>query len=316
MVPTAGSGRQKRVRDEAAAWHVRMMEPTSEAEVAAFEQWLQADAAHAQAYDQVQSISSLGARLPHRLLRGSSAPASPRLRPAFGLALVVVCLLAAGLWVTNPAAEPAYAAVSNPGPSVRAVRLKDGTHVILDAGTDLAIAFGEDARNVRILAGRARFAVAPDDDRPFSVAAPAATVIAADSMFDVEMGGDGARIYVAKGDLAVAELRGRSLTAPIPLKAGEAVSVRDGRLERMTIGPREARWPASRLGFDETPLATIVTLANRGGGRDIELRDEAIGTLKVTGVLDIRDTPSLARKLAATHDLQIEESGGPIMLTR
>src|SRR3546814_10441917 len=102
MVPTAESGRQKRVRDEAAAWHALMMEPTSEAEVTAFEHWLQADSAHAQAYEEVESISSLGERLPRRLLAKSSARTPARLRPAFGLALVAVCLLAAGLWLTNP----------------------------------------------------------------------------------------------------------------------------------------------------------------------------------------------------------------------
>src|SRR3546814_18067613 len=91
MAPTVGSGRQKRVRDEAAAWHARMMEPTSKAEVVAFEHWLQADPAHARAYDEVQSISSLGTRLPSRLLARSSARTPSRLRPTFGLALVVVC---------------------------------------------------------------------------------------------------------------------------------------------------------------------------------------------------------------------------------
>src|SRR3546814_12598749 len=96
-----------------------MMEPTSKAEVVAFEHWLQADPAHARAYDEVQSISSLGTRLPSRLLARSSARTPSRLRPTFGLALVVVCLLLAGLWLTNPGAQPAYAAVSNPGPSAR-----------------------------------------------------------------------------------------------------------------------------------------------------------------------------------------------------
>src|SRR3546814_6570996 len=133
-------------------------------------------------------------------------------------------------------------------------------------------------------------------------------------MFDVGTEGDEARIYLAKGDREVAALEGQA--APIPLKPGQAVSVRDGRLERITIEPREARWPAGRLGFEETPLATIVTLANRGGGPDIEFQDEAISALKVTGVLDLRDTPSLAHKLAATRGLRMEESGGSIMLTR
>src|SRR3546814_20791339 len=113
--------------------------------------------------------------------------------------------------------------------------------------------------------------------------------------------------------MGVAECTGRSPAGVSPGKAGEAGNVRDGRLDRTTIEPREARWPASRLGFEETPLATIIALANRGGGPDITLRDEAIGTLRVTGVLDIRDTPSLARKLAAAHNPHAEEGGGQLI---
>src|SRR3546814_13384941 len=113
-------------------------------------------------------------------------------------------------------------------------------------------------------------------------------------MFDVGTEGDEARIYLAKGDLEVAALEGQA--APIPLKPGQAVSVRDGRLERITIEPREARWPAGRLGFEETPLATIVTLANRGGGTDLEFQDEAHSAHTVTGFLDIRTPPSHAHQ--------------------
>src|SRR3546814_6456025 len=72
------------------------------------------------------------------------------------------CALVTGV---QTCALPIYAAVSNPGPSVRAVRLRDGTRIILDARTELAIAFGEEARNARILAGRARFAVARSEER-------------------------------------------------------------------------------------------------------------------------------------------------------
>src|SRR3546814_6048431 len=112
-------------------------------------------------------------------------------------------------------------------------------------------------------------------------------------MFDVGTEGDEARIYLAKGDLEVAALEGQA--APIPLKPGQAVSVRDGRLERITIEPREARWPAGRLGFEETPLATIVTLANRGGGPDIEFQDEAISALKVRSEEHTSELQSLMR---------------------
>src|SRR3546814_10207770 len=93
MAPTVGSGRQKRVRDEAAAWHARMMEPTSKAEVVAFEHWLQADPAHARAYDEVQSISSLGTRLPSRLLaRSRSEEHTSELQSLMRNSYAVFCL--------------------------------------------------------------------------------------------------------------------------------------------------------------------------------------------------------------------------------
>src|SRR3546814_14136545 len=122
------------------------MEPTSEAEVTAFEHWLQADSAHAQAYEEVESISSLGERLPRRLLAKSSARTPARLRPAFGLALVAACLLAAGLCLTNPGIQPAYPAVSHPNPSVRHVRLGDGTRGLLTKGPDIAAPIEEHPR--------------------------------------------------------------------------------------------------------------------------------------------------------------------------
>src|SRR3546814_11594894 len=123
------------------------MEPTSEAEVTAFEHWLQADSAHAQAYEEVESISSLGERLPRRLLAKSSARTPARLRPAFGLALVAVCLLAAGLWLPNPGIQPAYAPGPNPAPSRRPVRLGAGHRVNPAQGTDLAVPRAKNTMN-------------------------------------------------------------------------------------------------------------------------------------------------------------------------
>lgn len=316
MPTRTGRGRQKRVRDEAAAWHARMMEPTSDAEVAAFEEWLEAAPTHAQAYDEIQSLSSLGAKLPRQLLDESPASSRWAFQPAFGFAAAILIMFVAGLWLDAPGAQPAYAAVSNPGPSIRTVRLVDGTEIILDARTELAVAFEDDARQVRLSAGRARFIVASDETRPFSVSTPSATVTARGTIFDVTLSGDAASIFVVEGVVDVSAAESGTRIAATAVRPGEAVEVRGSRLSSTSVPHSEARWPVSRLAFDNASLASIVRMANREGDPDIALQDSEVGKLEITGVLDIRDTRTLARKLAATHDLRIDETAGSIVITR
>lgn len=316
MPMSNGGVPDKRVKDEAAAWHMRMMEPVSEAEVAEFEEWLERSPTNAQAYDEIQKLSSLGERLPRRLLFEQSVDRRWRFQPAFGFAAAIVVMLIAGLWLMSPISEPAYAAVSNPGPAIREVRLDDGTEIILDAGTELAVAVADDARRVRITAGRARFTVSLDGERPFSVTAKAATATARRSVFDIAVQGKTASIVVIDGVVDVAASNGETSAPATAIRSGQAVETQGGRLGRSSVVQSETRWPDSRRAFDNTPLATIVRMANRDGDPDIVLRDETIGALEVTGVLDIRNTRALAHKLAATYNLRVEESADAIIITR
>lgn len=316
MVAGFDSRRQKRIATQASDWHARMLEPTSEAEVQAFENWLRSDPAHPVAYGDVEPVSDFGVRLPRRLL-ARSGTGSVRIRPSFGLAAAVTLFLGAGLWLTTQAPQAAQAAVSNPGPAVRGVRLSDGTVAILDTGAELAVAFDRNARVVTLRSGRVRFNVARDAERPFSVAAEQAIVTARGTVFDVTLVPGEMRVWVIEGEIALVIVPpDQATTEPIALRSGQAVNVRDGRLSQMTIEPAAARWPAGRLAFDDKPLATVVAMANRQGSPKILLGDDSAGTMRVTGVLDIRDTRALARKLAATLGLRVEERDPAILLRR
>lgn len=307
-------GDTKRIGDEAAAWHARMLEPTSADEVAAFEAWLDEAPEHARAYHEVQCVSSLGANLPNRLLHDQPAASTWRLRPAFGLAAAIVLVVLAGVWLVAPGAQPAYAAISNPGPAIRAVRLTDGSKIILDAQTELAVGLESDAREVRIASGRARFTVAPGDERPFSVSTPAGTVTARGTVFDVALVEEVTKVFVIEGIVDLADHEQAQHSDKMAVRSGQAVELRDGRVRPTAINQLEARWPAGRLPFDEATLASVVQMANREGDPDIMLESDAVASLKVTGVFDIRDTRELARKLAATHDLRAQEDGGSIII--
>lgn len=309
-------GNNKRVGDEAAAWHARMLEPTSADEVAAFEAWLDEAPEHARAYHEVQRVSSLSTNLPSRLLHDEPAASTWRLRPALGLAAAIVLMVLAGLWLVAPGAQPAYAAVSNPGPAIRAVRLTDGSKVVLDARTELAVALEDDAREVRITSGRARFTVAPDDERPFSVSTSEGTVTARSTVFDVALADESTKVFVIEGTVDISDHERTQGSDATPVRSGQAVELRDGRVHATVIDGLEARWPAGRLPFDEATLASVAQMANRHGDPDIVLENDAVASLKVTGVFDIRDTRELARKLAATHDLRAQEDDGSIIIGR
>ena len=295
-----------------------MLEPASEAEVQAFEAWLSADADHGRAYAETESLAALSARLPRRILASPvAAPSRPLLRPAFAVVAVVFLIVASARVMTGQGRQAAYAAIANPGPAVRGFRLSDGTTVILDSGARLAVSFDPDARTITLQSGRVRFNVAQDVRRPFSVKAAQSTLRAGGAVVDVDLSKNEVSIRVVDGDaLLTTASSGHEDLRAIRLDEGRAVIIRDGRLGETKVDAAAARWPEARLAFDDASLATIVELANRRGRPKIILADAGVGALRVTGVLDIRDTRSLARKLAATLDLRVEEHSDELRLTR
>jgi transmembrane sensor len=294
-----------------------MLEPASEAEVEAFEAWLHADPKHGEAYAQVESLAALSSRLPRRLLAAApSARTQAVLRPAFAVATAVLLIVASALVLTGQGRQAAYAAIANPGPAVRGFTLVDGTTVVLDSGARLAVSFERDARTITLQSGRVRFNIARDARRPFAVKAARATLRTSAAMVDVTLRGGEVQILVLDGEVALTASDAPKDRNDVSIEDGTAVRIIGGQISDTAVEPGATRWPEARLAFDDARLATIVQLANRRGSPKIELADGAIGELRVTGVLDIRDTASLARKLAATLDLRVEDRSDRIRISR
>lgn len=296
-----------------------MLEPSSEAEVDAFEAWLATDPEHPRAYAAVEARSERSTRLPRRLL-GAVPARRFTLRPVLGAALAAGIAVGAMLWLSG--AGPgvpgvAEAALSNPGPGIRSVRLEDGSTLKLDTGTTLSVLLNSDTRRIRVRSGRTRFAVARDPGRVFTVIARDTTVRAKAAVFDVTTTETAVRVQVVEGDVIVTpRASGAGPDAVVPLESGQALDVSGRGVQRPAPDPEAVRWPDSRVGFTDAPLATVLAAANRGQEPAILLDDPAIGRLKVSGVLDMRDPASLARKLATALDLRIEHRAGAVLLTR
>ena len=182
---------------EATDWLIRLQEtPEDTALRREFETWRQQRPAHAAAWAETQRVSAAMRRVQPRhagqwrpaldKLRGQTrAPAIPASTPRAearrpGRRLIRFSAVAALLLVAvnlGPGWLRAWQADFSTGTAeTRTLTLADGSRVTLAPESALKIAYTPAGRNLRLLAGRAFFEVAPHAARPFRVTAGAVNV--------------------------------------------------------------------------------------------------------------------------------------------
>jgi transmembrane sensor len=301
--------RDRRTLNDAAAWYARMQEPGSAEEVAAFEAWLSRDPAHARAYAELDAVSQAAGKVPARPV-ATQRQRRPIAQPVLVVAVLALALVSAALlWPS--VSSPAFAAISNPGPAVRGVQLADGTTVWLDSGAEIGVRQAETGSEIAVRRGRVRI-VPHGADTPVAVSAGNVTITPNATKLDVTVSDAGVAIGALDGPLTANGVPG-SATHTLRIEPGGA-RVIDAKGARTASLDRS--WPASRVRFKGEPLARVVALANRQGDPDIRVPDPALAALHVSGVFDLRETRSLARKLAATFDLDVAERDGALELHR
>lgn len=307
--------RKRRIRREAARWRVEMLEPQSAGLRAEFDAWFAADPAHARAYDELERLTTLATRLPNGEHRRALIGRERALRPAFGMAMAAAIAVGGVLLLARPDSPATEMALTNSGTAIRLLRLSDGSTVTLDVATRLTVTIGPNSREAHLRSGRARFQVADDPGRPFVVSLPEGRVEARGGAFDVALSANRTTVVPVKGEVRVYPT-GADQDGAVAVRAGSAAWVASGDVVSTAVSRRERLWPAGRIAFNRTPLAKVVATANRLGGPPIRLGSDAVGSLEVTAVLDLRDTRALAPKIAAALDLKIDERDGSIVLNR
>jgi len=252
--------------------------------------------------------------VPPRLLSQSQphpVRSRPIWRPALALATIVLMAVAAlGLWQSMSA--PAFATLANPGSAVRGYRLADGTSVFLDAGAEVGVSLRGDRREIEVRKGRARIKGGLDP-RPFEVLANRRRIVPGPTQLDVAVDDDRVTISALDGGLMLERSGSASSVDKLALGRGEAVTV--DATGQSAVVP-DTGWPLARVHFEGAPLGRILAAANRHGDPQIATATLAISSLPVTGVLDLRDTRRLARKLAAALALRIDDGGDRLILSR
>jgi transmembrane sensor len=197
----------------------------------------------------------------------------------------------------------------------RALTLPDGTGVILDTNSAIAVRFLAGHRAVRLLRGRAFFNVAHDAAAPFAVSAGDRTITDVGTQFCLSETGRGVTVTLAQGRILVG---GKG--PPVALSAGQQlVASTGGRDVVASVDLDQAlAWRDGFLEFRDEPLGQAFAEMNRYGRTPVVIRDPATSALRISGRFHTGDPAQFARSLTAIYPVKLVHgpSGDEIALER
>ncbi|MGE5566499.1 MAG: FecR family protein [Parcubacteria group bacterium] len=334
------------VKREAVAWFTRRQGGLTDAEARALDAWLEADPAHAEAY---QSVMRAWARMelpreaPELLaMRAKALKVGPERRAvwrmAAGIAAAAVLGAGAYAWQTDLIGYREY-----PNQTFRTdvgqrstVTLPDGSVVTLNTDTVLRTKSDGERRLLYLDKGQAFFKVAHDRRHPFVVSAAGRTVTAVGTAFDVRVDHGRFAVTLVEGKVRVetpspqppAPARARA-AAPqalqpatpvqdVELVAGNQFTALDD--SRWTVSradtARETTWLTGWLKFQDEPLGQVVEEFNRYSDRRIVIEDPKLADRKITGRFKAGDVDAFVRALAEYDIARLESDRDVVRLTR
>lgn len=328
MIGLASSNEDDRPA-QAGDWLARLQrDDLSEADVLAFDEWLTASPANAQAYDAAlaawTAFDGVGPAVLAELAAADRRGVKSGARPDF-----------ARRWMIGAGGAVAAAALAiailpgvlmGPGAETfatgkgehRTVALADGSTVDLNAETRLSVTLARHERRVEMGPGEAIFDVAADTGRPFTIHAGEHTVRVVGTQFNVRNREDGLAVTVSRGIVEVRPTDAATGGKAYVLRPGQKLDLRDdGSAKLSAVTPQEAlSWRAGRLIYRGEPLATVVADLNREFAAPIQIADADLAAMPVSGVLVVDSQPQVIERLTLMFPLTAVPSGRNVLLRR
>lgn len=293
------------IEDAATAWAVRTGDPAFD-DWEAFTGWLEADPAHALAYDRVAAAAADAAEAdlpPIAAPKPAERAPSPARRWWLGgaVAASVAALAGIGAWQLQGSR---YSIETAPG-ETRVVALADGGSIALGGGTRIVLD-RDDPRVATLDAGQALFTIRHDDAAPFRLAVGGDTIVDVGTVFDVKRSAGATSVAVSEGAV-VFNPDGQN----VRLDPGGWLSSREGdvayRLAEVPLDQVGA-WREGRLNFRDASLAEVADDLTRGTGVPFEVAPEATAR-RITGSVMLAPVASDPRALGPLLGVAVRRSG-------
>jgi transmembrane sensor len=189
----------------------------------------------------------------------------------------------------------------------RVVTLADGSQIALDSRSEVKVRYSAHARELTLTKGQARFDVAHDVERPFSVTADDHKVIATGTSFNVDLFGPSLLVTLIEGHVVISSPTVNLPTridvdaAHITLDAGEQVVFSPKAppsVAHVNLGQATA-WENGEVVFENDSLNTVVTRINRYAQNAVVIDDARTSDLRISGVFHTGDIDGFVSTIVA-----------------
>jgi len=296
-------------------------EESTDADIAAFEEWCDADPTHEDAYGKISQIGNELSLLAHtqqgeNLLEFAEESLNEQslvskivayVKGLTGLpygapisAAVGVILLAIYIQVPAPSVNIHQTQVSE----IQDIILADGSIITLGAQSLVEVAYTESIRTVNLRKGQAFFDVAKNPERPFIIKLDDAEISVLGTKFDVHLDQAYTTVAVMEGRVRItptqtALLQPKKGVEAAILHAGQEVSVSDVGFanEIRNTQTKPGEWREGRMVYAEAPLGRIIRDINRYYGTPIVLGHQSLHAILMTTSFETNQVDVFLRNL-------------------
>lgn len=310
------------MQQAAVDWFVRLQGDADVETWTAFQAWLEADPAHARAYDAVEGLwvdldetppPTVADEIPSDNVVALVPRAARPRRTGLWLGAAGAIAAALALAIALPLLlKPGFTDYATRRGETRVVALADGSRLTLGAATTVRVRLTPGERDVALVDGEAAFDVAHEPARPFVVTAGDREVRVLGTEFNILSHADRLAVTVRRGLVAVSG-DGES----VRLARGQQLTrVKGGGASRVgTVDPNTAfAWSKGQLVYRDAPLTEVVSDLNRYVSTPIRV-DPSAATVKVSGVLSIDEEAAMIRRLEMFAPVVSRRSAKEILLT-
>lgn len=309
---------QRRRNLEASDWILRNSESgQSEADKAAFQDWLDRDPENRHVYKMAERIMGCEARMAIEsdpALRDFIVKPASRVKPVAGYLLALFVAGSMFIMLDGPMRLQADL-IAGTG-EMPIVTLEDGSVVQLNASSAIAHDYDQGRRIVRLLRGQAYFEVTPDPERPFTVEAGDIRVTALGTAFDVRRGASETDVTVTQHAVRV-EFADHG-HEPLRVEEGEHAAY-DHATHARAVGAADTTlalaWRRGQLVLDNTPLSQVVEEMSRHFSGRIVVATDELARRRVSGMMEVSDTDAALRFLESALGVRTNRVG-PVIVIR
>jgi transmembrane sensor len=333
----------KSVQEQANLWITRLDKGLSSAEKQQLIAWINQDKAH---YAALQKISSLWSDITTKhelsgLFTQDDDKKSHRdylMKGCLTAGLVSVALLTVNLvndvsniWLPhqhNITQHLAYQKYSSDYGQQKEISLDDGSIVELNTNTIIEVAFNKLQRKITLIRGEARFDVAKDKNRPFTVISGQNSFTALGTIFNVQRESiNSAELLVKEGSVLVAQantpvkelLNAISSSKPKAVRnstniisAGEKIAIANNiSSAKKSLSTQEVKqelaWQQGILIFDGEPLKQVLKEVQRYNVIKFMPIDQDMAKLRVSGYFKTNDINALLQSLHYNFAIDAKE---------